>query len=301
MEYSSGSVQDYYTLMKPRVMSLVIFTSLVGLILSPESMHPFLAIISISCIAIGAGASGVLNMWYDADIDSIMKRTIRRPIPSGSVTKSEALTYGLIMSFGSVFVMGVLINWISAIFLAFTIFFYAVVYTIWLKRRTTQNIVIGGAAGAFPPIIGWLSTSAPISIEPILLFFIIFFWTPPHFWALAILTSNEYEKASIPMMPNISGKKYTIRQIFLYSIIMSVSALIPFYLNMVSIIYILPVFFLNLLFIGISFQLFVTKDSTKMMIYAKRLFIYSILYLFLVFTFFLIDYLYIKYSWELLL
>tara|TARA_B100001121_G_C18689351_1_gene622278 strand:- start:1612 stop:2517 length:906 start_codon:yes stop_codon:yes gene_type:complete len=300
MDHTSGNVHDYYVLMKPRVMSLVIFTSLVGLILSPVSMHPFLAIISITCIAIGAGASGVLNMWYDADIDSIMNRTIRRPIPSGSIAKSEALTYGLVMSFGSVFVMGVLINWISAIFLAFTIFFYVVVYTIWLKRRTTQNIVIGGAAGAFPPIIGWLSTSAPLSIEPILLFFIIFFWTPPHFWALAILTSSEYEKASIPMMPNISGNKYTIRQIFLYSIIMSGSALIPFYLNMVSMVYILPVCFLNFLFIGISFQLFITKEIDEIKRYAKRLFIYSILYLFLVFTFFLIDYLYIKYSTELI-
>tara|TARA_B100000900_G_C20520734_1_gene692047 strand:- start:435 stop:1325 length:891 start_codon:yes stop_codon:yes gene_type:complete len=296
MDYTSGNVHDYYVLMKPRVMSLVIFTSLVGLILSPESIHPFLAIISITCIAIGAGASGVLNMWYDADIDSIMNRTLKRPIPSGSIVRSEALTYGLVMSFGSVFLMGVLINWVSAIFLAFTIFFYAVIYTIWLKRRTTQNIVIGGAAGAFPPIIGWLSTGAPLSIEPILLFLIIFFWTPPHFWALAILTSSEYEKASIPMMPNVSGDKYTIKQIFLYSIVMSVSALVPFYLNMVSMIYILPVCFLNLLFIGFSFQLFVTREKEKIKKYAKRLFIYSILYLFLVFTFFLIDYLYISFS-----
>ena len=219
MEYSSGSVQDYYALMKPRVMSLVIFTSLVGLILSPSNMHPFLAIISICCIAIGAGGSGVLNMWYDADIDSVMKRTIGRPIPSGNIKRSEALTYGLVMSFGSVFVMGVLINWAAAIFLAFTIFFYAVVYTMWLKRRTTQNIVIGGAAGAFPPVIGWLSTSASFTIEPVLLFLIIFLWTPPHFWALAILTSNEYQKANIPMMPNVAGSKSTIKQILFLSLI----------------------------------------------------------------------------------
>jgi len=301
MEYTSGSVQDYYALMKPRVMSLVIFTSLVGLILSPSNIHPFLAVISIGCIAIGAGASGVLNMWYDADIDRVMKRTIGRPIPSGNIAKSEALTYGLMMSFGSVFVMGVLINWIAAIFLAFTIFFYAVVYTMWLKRRTTQNIVIGGAAGAFPPVIGWLSTNAPLTIEPVLLFLIIFLWTPPHFWALAILTSNEYKKASIPMMPNIAGSQSTIKQILFYSVIMSASALLPFYLGMVSLIYLLPVCVLSAMFIGASVQLYKAKTKEKTEIYSKRLFAYSILYLFLVFTFFLIDYLYIKYSWELLI
>ncbi len=263
MEYTSGSVQDYYALMKPRVMSLVIFTSLVGLILSPSNIHPFLAVISICCIAIGAGASGVLNMWYDADIDRVMKRTIGRPIPSGNIAKSEALTYGLMMSFGSVFVMGVLINWIAAIFLAFTIFFYAVVYTMWLKRRTTQNIVIGGAAGAFPPVIGWLSTNAPLTIEPVLLFLIIFLWTPPHFWALAILTSNEYQKASIPMMPNIVGSQSTIKQILFYSVIMSASALLPFYLGMVSVIYLLPVCVLSAMFIGASVQLYKAKNKGK--------------------------------------
>ena len=300
MEYSSGSVQDYYALMKPRVMSLVIFTSLVGLILSPSNMHPFLAIISICCIAIGAGGSGVLNMWYDADIDSVMKRTIRRPIPSGNIKRSEALTYGLVMSFGSVFVMGVLINWAAAIFLAFTIFFYAVVYTMWLKRRTTQNIVIGGAAGAFPPVIGWLSTSASLTIEPVLLFLIIFLWTPPHFWALAILTSNEYQKVSIPMMPNVAGSESTIKQILLYSVIMSASALLPYYLDMVTVIYLFPVFILSAVFIGFSVQLYRAKTNEKIENYSKRLFVYSILYLFLVFTFFLIDYLYIKYKWGLI-
>ena len=296
MEYSSGSVQDYYALMKPRVMSLVIFTSLVGLILSPSNMHPFLAIISICCIAIGAGGSGVLNMWYDADIDSVMKRTIGRPIPSGNITRSEALTYGLVMSFGSVFVMGVLINWAAATFLAFTIFFYAVVYTMWLKRRTTQNIVIGGAAGAFPPVIGWLSTSASFTIEPVLLFLIIFLWTPPHFWALAILTSNEYQKVSIPMMPNVAGSESTIKQILLYSVIMSASALLPYYLDMVTVIYLFPVFVLSAIFIGFSVQLYRAKTKEKIEYFSKRLFVYSILYLFLVFTFFLIDYLYIKYN-----
>ena len=176
MEYTSSSVRDFYDLMKPRVMSLVIFTSLVGLVLSPINIHPFIAFIAIMCIAIGAGASGVLNMWYDSDIDGLMKRTINRPIPAGNINKNEALTYGMVISAGSVVIMGILINWSASFLLAFTIFFYAVIYTMWLKRRTMQNIVIGGAAGAFPPVIGWLSTGAPITIEPVILFLIIFLW-----------------------------------------------------------------------------------------------------------------------------
>ena len=255
MVYSSGSVYDYFTLMKPRVMSLVIFTSFVGLILSPLAINPFLACIAIICIAIGAGASGALNMWFDADIDSIMKRTSNRPIPSGNISKSEALTYGIIMAAGSVYVMGVLINWFSAIFLAFTIFFYVFIYTIWLKRKTIQNIVIGGAAGAFPPVIGWISTEASITLEPILLFLIIFLWTPPHFWALAIVTSNEYEKANIPMMPNVMGNKVTINRILVYSIIMSFTAISPYFIDMVSIIYLIPVSILSLTFVFLAAQL----------------------------------------------
>lgn len=296
MVYSSGSVYDYFTLMKPRVMSLVIFTSFVGLILSPLAINPFLACIAIICIAIGAGASGALNMWFDADIDSIMKRTSNRPIPSGNISKSEALTYGIIMAAGSVYVMGVLINWFSAIFLAFTIFFYVFIYTIWLKRKTIQNIVIGGAAGAFPPVIGWISTEASITLEPILLFLIIFFWTPPHFWALAIVTSDEYEKANIPMMPNVMGNKVTINRILVYSIIMSFTAISPYFIDMVSIIYLIPVSILSLTFVFLAAQLYVSKNDKSIKNHSKKLFIYSIYYLFMVFVIFLVDYTYSYYN-----
>ena len=296
MVYSSGSVYDYFTLMKPRVMSLVIFTSFVGLILSPLAINPFLACIAIICIAIGAGASGALNMWFDADIDSIMKRTSNRPIPSGNISKSEALTYGIIMAAGSVYVMGVLINWFSAIFLAFTIFFYVFIYTIWLKRKTIQNIVIGGAAGAFPPVIGWISTEASITLEPILLFLIIFLWTPPHFWALAIITSNEYEKANIPMMPNVMGNKVTINRILIYSVIMSFTAISPYFIDMVSIIYLIPVSILSLTFVFLAAQLYVSKNDKSIKNHSKKLFIYSIYYLFMVFVIFLLDYTYSYYN-----
>jgi protoheme IX farnesyltransferase len=277
-------------------MSLVIFTSFVGLILSPLAINPFLACIAIICIAIGAGASGALNMWFDADIDSIMKRTSNRPIPSGNISKSEALTYGIIMAAGSVYVMGVLINWFSAIFLAFTIFFYVFIYTIWLKRKTIQNIVIGGAAGAFPPVIGWISTEASITLEPILLFLIIFLWTPPHFWALAIVTSNEYEKANIPMMPNVMGNKVTINRILVYSIIMSFTAISPYFIDMVSIIYLIPVSILSLTFVFLAAQLYVSKNDKSIKNHSKKLFIYSIYYLFMVFVVFLVDYTYSYYN-----
>lgn len=290
MEYTSSSVRDFYDLMKPRVMSLVIFTSFVGLVLSPINIHPFIALIAIICIAIGAGASGVLNMWYDSDIDGLMKRTINRPIPAGNINKSEAFTYGMVISAGSVVIMGILINWIASFLLAFTIFFYAVIYTMWLKRRTMQNIVIGGAAGAFPPVIGWLSTGAPITIEPIILFLIIFLWTPPHFWALAIVTSGDYEKASIPMMPNVVGDNYTKRQIVYYSVIMSISVILPYYIGMVSILYLIPAIILSLIFIIISLQLLKSSDNQKQKKYSKKLFLYSILYLFLIYILFLIDY-----------
>ena len=290
MEYTSSSVRDFYDLMKPRVMSLVIFTSFVGLVLSPINIHPFIALIAIICIAIGAGASGVLNMWYDSDIDGLMKRTINRPIPAGNINKSEAFTYGMVISAGSVVIMGILINWSASFLLAFTIFFYAVIYTMWLKRRTMQNIVIGGAAGAFPPVIGWLSTGAPITIEPIILFLIIFLWTPPHFWALAIVTSGDYEKASIPMMPNVVGDNYTKRQIVYYSVIMSISVILPYYIGMVSILYLIPAIILSLIFIIISLQLLKSGDNQKQKKYSKKLFLYSILYLFLIYILFLIDY-----------
>jgi protoheme IX farnesyltransferase len=286
MEYTSSSVRDFYDLMKPRVMSLVIFTSFVGLVLSPVKIHPFIALISIVCIAIGAGASGVLNMWYDSDIDRLMKRTINRPIPAGNINKNEALTYGMVISAGSVVIMGILINWSASFLLAFTIFFYAVIYTMWLKRRTMQNIVIGGAAGAFPPIIGWLSTGAPIAIEPIILFFIIFLWTPPHFWALAIHRSEEYKKAEIPMLPVTHGLEFTRVQILLYTVLLFLVTLLPYLTGMSGLIYLICAASLGLLFLGYSIKIFLEPENPKI---AFKTFKYSINYLMILFLGLLVD------------
>ncbi|MFQ3360913.1 MAG: heme o synthase [Alphaproteobacteria bacterium] len=284
-----STVNDFYSLMKPRVMSLVIFTALVGIVMSPAYIHPFTAFIALLCIATGAGASGVLNMWYDADIDKKMKRTINRPIPLGLIPRSEAFTFGIVMSFGSVFVMGILVNWYAAAFLAITIFFYIVIYTIWLKRRTPQNIVIGGAAGAFPPVIGWLASSGSLSIEPIILFLIIFMWTPAHFWALALDISDDYKKVGIPMMPNTAGSKSTRRQILVYAIITSFVALSPFFVNMASVYYLISILLLDFIFIFLSCKLYYTDTIELQKKLAKKLFIYSIFYLFLIFAILLIE------------
>jgi heme o synthase len=284
-----STVNDFYSLMKPRVMSLVIFTALVGIVMSPAYIHPFTAFIALLCIATGAGASGVLNMWYDADIDKKMKRTINRPIPLGLIPRSEAFTFGIVMSFGSVFVMGILVNWYAAAFLAITIFFYIVIYTIWLKRRTPQNIVIGGAAGAFPPVIGWLTSSGSLSIEPIILFLIIFMWTPAHFWALALDISDDYKKVGIPMMPNTAGSKSTRRQILVYAIITSFVALSPFFVNMASVYYLISILLLDFIFIFLSCKLYYTDTIELQKKLAKKLFIYSIFYLFLIFAILLIE------------
>ncbi|TIU60528.1 MAG: protoheme IX farnesyltransferase, partial [Mesorhizobium sp.] len=203
------------------VMSLVVFTAFVGLVAAPVTINPLLAVIAILSIAIGAGASGALNMWYDADIDRVMTRTKDRPVPAGRVTPGEALSFGLVLSVLSVMTLGVLVNWLSAALLAFTIVFYAVIYTMWLKRWTPQNIVIGGAAGAIPPVIGWAAVTGNISLESLILFLIIFLWTPPHFWALALFKSEDYQRAGIPMMPNVAGQASTRRQIFAYSLILA--------------------------------------------------------------------------------
>ena len=209
-----ASVRDLISLLKPRVMSLVVFTGLVGLLLAPDSIHPVLAVVAVICIAVGAGASGAINMWYDRDIDAVMARTKSRPIPSGRIEPEVALGFGISLSLGSVMLMGLAVNWVAAGLLAFTIFFYIIIYTIVLKRRTPQNIVIGGASGAFPPMIGWAAVTGDISLAPIILFAIIFLWTPPHFWALALYRCEDYEKANIPMLPVISGKKVTRWHIF---------------------------------------------------------------------------------------
>ena len=213
--------------MKPRVMSLVVFTALVGLIAAPGQLHPLLAVIALLAIAVGAGAAGALNMWYDADIDARMARTAARPIPRGHVTADEALTFGTVLAIGSVLTLGVLVNWAAGALLALTIGFYVFVYTMWLKRRTPQNIVIGGAAGAFPPMIGWAAVTGGVSLESILLFLIIFMWTPPHFWALALYRARDYERAGVPMLPVVAGAAETRRQIVLYSVLLVPLATTP--------------------------------------------------------------------------
>ena len=219
-EPSLATVGDYIALMKPRVMSLVVFTALVGLAVAPGSLHPVAAFTALLCIAVGAGAAGALNMWYDADIDALMTRTARRPVPMGRVRPGEALAFGLTLGSFAVVVLGLLVNWVASALLAFTIFFYVVIYTIWLKRSTPQNIVIGGAAGAFPPMIGWAAVTGSLGLEPVLLFLIIFFWTPPHFWALALYRTEDYARARIPMLPVVSGDATTRRQIMLYTVIL---------------------------------------------------------------------------------
>src|SRR5215475_8174906 len=219
---SIASVGDYVALMKPRVMSLVVFTALVGVMIAPGHIHPVIGFTALLCIAVGAGAAGALNMWYDADIDAVMRRTSNRPIPQGRIAPGEALAFGIVLAAFAVGVLGLLVSWLAAALLAFTIFFYVAVYTAWLKRSTPQNIVIGGAAGAFPPIIGWVAATGGISVEPCLLFLIIFFWTPPHFWALSLVRADDYARARIPMLPVVAGPEETRRQILLYSI-----ALVP--------------------------------------------------------------------------
>ena len=228
---SEASAGDYLELLKPRVMSLVVFTAFVGMVAAPVTLNPFIAIIAIVSIAIGAGASGALNMWYDADIDAVMTRTASRPVPSGRILPEQALAFGLVLSALSVMTLGVLVNWVAGGLLAFTIFFYAVIYTMWLKRWTPQNIVIGGAAGSFPPVIGWAAATGTVSLESVILFLIIFLWTPPHFWALALFKSDDYARAGIPMMPNVAGEASTRRQIFAYAVVVAVVGVLPWFLG----------------------------------------------------------------------
>src|SRR5262245_58949920 len=218
---SGGDVADYFELMKPRVMFLVVFTALVGLVAAPGTMHPILAIAALTCIAVGAGAAGALNMWYDADIDARMARTAARPIPRGHISPDEAKTFGTVLAVGSVICLGLMANWLAGALLALTICFYVFIYTIWLKRSTPQNIVIGGAAGAFPPMIGWAAATGTISLESLVLVLIIFMWTPPHFWALALIRARDYERAGVPMLPVVKGADATRTQILVYSLLLA--------------------------------------------------------------------------------
>ncbi|MGB7334249.1 MAG: heme o synthase [Salaquimonas sp.] len=280
---STAMPADYFELLKPGVMRLVVFTAIAGLVIAPGAINPIIAIIAILCIAIGAGASGALNMWYDADIDAVMTRTAKRPIPDGRVTREEALAFGLVLSFFSVFTLGIVVNWLSAGILAFTIFFYAVVYSMWLKRSTPQNIVIGGAAGAFPPMIGWAVVTNSITIESIVLFAIIFIWTPPHFWALALFKAKDYGAVGIPMMPNVRGNRYTQNQILGYSILLAPIGFLPYLMGFAGTSYGVVSATLGALFIWFAFKCWQMNSEDVKMVEAKRLFAFSILYLFALF------------------
>ncbi len=278
---------DYFELLKPRVMSLVIFTAFVGLIVAPVGVHPFVGLASILCVAVGAGASAALNMWWDADIDRIMTRTQKRPIPSGRVTEGEALSVGIGLSIMSVAMLGLFANWLSAGILAFTIFFYAVVYTMWLKRLTPQNIVIGGAAGAFPPMIGWAIATGGVSVESILMFLIIFMWTPPHFWALAIFRNEDYVDADVPMMPVAAGTASTRRQIWWYTVLLTPIAIAPAFTSIGGAFYLIVSVALSAMFLKAAW---VVSRRTDQAAAADKhtaevqLFKVSLIYLFAMFT-----------------
>ena len=273
--------------MKPRVMSLVIFTCVVGLIIAPTQVGFFSALLSIIAVAIGAGAAGTLNMWYEADLDALMKRTCLRPIPTGKVTKNQALVFGMVTSFVSVVALYFFSNLLSAIMLFFTIFFYTIIYTMWLKPKTSQNIVIGGVAGALPPVIGWTIATGNITLEPILLFLIIFFWTPSHFWALSLYKTEDYNNAKIPMLPVVAGIKTTKINIFVYAVILFIISLSPAFFGYFGLIYFLSSFFLGSYYVYLCYKLLTETNNEKK--FAKKIFVYSILYLFLIFSIIIID------------
>jgi heme o synthase len=284
---SEAEVADYIALLKPRVMSLVIFTALVGLVIAPGHVHPVMAFTAILCIAVGAGASGALNMAYEGDIDALMTRTVNRPIPRGRITVPEATAFGITLAFFSVMTLGILVNWYAGALLAFTIFFYVVIYTMWLKRSTPQNIVIGGAAGALPPVIGWAAATGAIGIESLILFLIIFLWTPPHFWALALFKVGDYAAAGIPMMPNVAGQASTRKQIFAYSLLLAPVGVLPWAFGFASGFYGVVSAALGAGFIWQAWRVLVAPDKeTKP---AKALFAFSIFYLFAIFAILLAD------------
>lgn len=286
---AGGSVGDFILLMKPRVMALVVFTALVGMVIAPGSMHPWMAVIALVAIAAGAGAAGALNMWYDADIDARMSRTAGRPIPRGKVAASQALTLGAILSVVSVVTLGVAINWTAGGLLALTIAFYLFVYTMWLKRRTPQNIVIGGAAGAFPPMIGWAAVTGDISVESVLLFLIIFLWTPPHFWALALYRARDYERVGVPMLPVVAGSDETRRQILLYALFLAPVAVAPAAVGLGGILYLASSVLLGFLLLARAHAVYVDGEGRVGNAAAKRLFSFSILYLFALFAVLLVE------------
>jgi protoheme IX farnesyltransferase len=275
--------------MKPRVMSLVVFTALVGLIISNKQVDFLTSSIALFFVALGAGAAGALNMWYDSEIDAVMSRTCLRPIPLGKISNSQALYFGISLSFISIVGLYLVSNILSASILATTIGFYIFIYTIWLKRRSVQNIVIGGAAGAFPPVIGWAIANNSLSIEPIILFLIIFFWTPSHFWSLSLYKSEDYKKAKIPMLPVVSGVDFTKKNIFAYALILFPITILPFYFNFAGLVYLVPTIILGTFYIFLTFKLLKANNKKDMVKISKKIFAFSILYLFLIFTLLLIE------------
>ena len=281
-------VEDYLALLKPRLMSLVVFTALVGMLLAPPGVHPVVGAISILCIAVGAGASGALNMWYDADIDAIMSRTKNRPIPAGRLDRNSALGFGLVLSVFSIAILGLAANWLAAGLLAFTIFYYLVIYTMWLKRTTAQNTVIGGAAGAFPPIIGWVAVSGSVSLEPVLLFLIIFFWSAPHFWALSLYKKSDYEAAGIPMLPNVAGEHVTKIHLLLYSVLLAFAGFAPAGFGFAGPLYGAVAALLGAVMIVLSIRLFGVAGG-EMRKRARTLFLFSLSYLFVTFATLLVE------------
>jgi protoheme IX farnesyltransferase len=286
---SIATAGDYVALMKPRVMSLVVFTALAGLVVAPGAMHPVLAAFALVCIAVGAGAAGALNMWYDADIDAVMTRTAERPVPRGRIAPGEALGFGVTLASFSTVLLGLMVSWVAAALLAFTIFFYAVIYTMWLKRTTPQNIVIGGAAGAFPPVIGWAAANGGISLEPVLLFLIIFAWTPPHFWALSLLRADDYAKAGVPMLPVVAGAEATRRQIFLYSVLLLPIGAAPWLLGYAGAFYGATALIAGALMIAFAWRVRNNTQGEAAAAAARQMFAYSIVYLFVLFAVLLIE------------
>ena len=277
--------RDYLALLKPRVMSLVVFSAVCGMLAAPGHIHPFLGFVAILCIAVAAGAAGALNQWYEHDIDALMKRTANRPLPTGRIERSEALAYGVALSVGAVATMGLAVGWLAAALLAASVLFYVMIYTVWLKRRTPQNIVIGGAAGAFPPLIGWAAVTHDVTALPILLFAIIFLWTPPHFWALALFMEADYAKAGVPMLPVTDGPAATRRQILLYSLVLVPVSLLPWGFGLTGWVYGAAASGLGALFVFNAVMVSrSTVTVTSDMLAEKKLFRYSLIYLFLIFA-----------------
>jgi protoheme IX farnesyltransferase len=289
-----STVGDWFKLLKPRVLTLVVFTGLIGLLVAPGHLHPVLSVTAILCITVAAGAAGVINMWYDRDIDAIMRRTAKRPIPAGRIAPGEALTFGVVLAVFSVMLMGLATNLLAAAVLAFSIFFYVFIYTMWLKRRTPHNIVIGGAAGAFPPLIGWIAVTGQISLLPVLMFAIIFFWTPPHFWVLSLWAHDDYARAGVPMLPVVSGARETRRQVLLYTLLLVPLSMLPWALHLTGMIYGLSAAVLGLGFLVLVWRVWRDAQDAKGVsltrdVPAKAAFRYSLYYLFVLFAALAVD------------